>query len=101
MSAVWWVKCNVSTMILRKAHDNLTWCIRERGNTARQWSKVGFDRPGRRTSESHRACASSQLLVRQEDDEKVAFDASEALPYPFVHRILRPPRGPEGGDAWR
>lgn len=29
MSALWCVKCNVSTMILRQTHDNLTWCIRE------------------------------------------------------------------------
>ena len=43
MSAVWCVKCNFCTMILRKAHDNPRWRIREHGNTAREWSKVGFD----------------------------------------------------------
>lgn len=49
MSAVWCVKCNLSTIILLKSHAKSgAWRLREPGNTACQRTKVGFDPLGAR-----------------------------------------------------
>jgi hypothetical protein len=90
MSAVWCVKCNVSTMILRTAHDHRPWCIREHGNTARKWPKVGFD-PLRASAVRHqarrderRSCIrgprTARLPCEQYDSDKIAFDARGSEP---------------------
>jgi len=52
MSAVWCVKCNFNTMILRKAHDNLLRCIRETPEL-------------RQASQGHRSCYTSNMIVKR------------------------------------